>query len=124
MSEPSYPPRSPQGRHHHNPPPPPPQHGYGPGQPPQHTSPTDFGEFMVRYGHAGVYQGEHDAPDEYVKRLYSKDTELALNPRAGRNCEDPYSSSSSDGSVAIDDDDDHNSHDGSIIPACARKWWC
>lgn len=50
---------------------------------------ADFGEFMVRYDHTGVYQGEHDASLEYVDRLYTQDTQFSSKPPSGRECADP-----------------------------------
>jgi micrococcal nuclease len=50
----------------------------------------DFGLYMVKYDHTGVYQGKpNDAAPDYLQRLYGADLEYAANPPAGRNCDDP-----------------------------------
>ena len=50
----------------------------------------DFGEFMVRHDHTGVYEGTNDASSDYVARLYASDLMYATSPPAGRICgEDP-----------------------------------
>jgi endonuclease YncB( thermonuclease family) len=87
---------------------------------------SDFGEHMVKYDHTGVYQGDNDASDAYIQRLYAADLEYAMNPPSGRECADPYAEYRDDVDVHVDvnNDDDHNSRDGSIIPACRHKWWC
>lgn len=87
----------------------------------------DFGEYMVRNDHTGVYQGRHDASPDYVARLYSLDTLYSANPPSGRECGDPYPSTPSSGgnSYSYDSDDDHNMPDGALTGGfCARKWWC
>lgn len=89
---------------------------------------TDFGEYMVKYDHTGVYQGKYDASSEYLERLYAADTEYSANPPSGRECADPYpTTSSSDGgsSYSYDSDDSYNMPDGALTGGyCARKWWC
>lgn len=86
----------------------------------------DFGEYMVRNDHTGVYQGRHDASPDYVDRLYALDTEYSSKPPSGRECGDPYpSTTSSDSSYSYDGDDDYNMPDGALTGGyCGRKWWC
>ena len=88
----------------------------------------DFGEYMVRNDHTGVYQGTNDASPDYVARLYTLDTEYSTNPPSGRECGDPAptpTTSDSGSSYSYDSDDDHNMPDGALTGGyCARKWWC
>ena len=49
----------------------------------------DYGLYMVRYDHTGVYQGDNDASDEYVQQLYAADLVYAENPPSGRECGEP-----------------------------------
>lgn len=86
----------------------------------------DFGESMVSYDHTGVYQGKNDASPEYVQSLLAKDTEYSTKPPSGRECGNPYPSTSSGGSdVDVPDVDVPNLPDGALTGGyCARKWWC
>jgi endonuclease YncB( thermonuclease family) len=53
---------------------------------------VDLGESLVRHDHTGVYQdGDNDASDAYVQRLYANDLTFAANPPSGRECGAPYS---------------------------------
>jgi endonuclease YncB( thermonuclease family) len=53
---------------------------------------VDLGESLVRHDHTGVYQdGDNDASDAYVQRLYANDLTYAANPPSGRECGAPYS---------------------------------
>ncbi len=92
------------------------------------TNHEDFGEYMVRNDHTGVYQGRHDASPDYVTRLYALDTQYSSNPPSGRECGGAYDSTppSSGSSYSYDsDDDDYNMPDGALTGGyCARKWWC
>jgi endonuclease YncB( thermonuclease family) len=84
---------------------------------------TDFGVEMVRNDHTGVYGGKNDASRDYLDRLYAADLDYALNPPAGRSCEDPYPPVASDPQVSKGGDG--NARDGALTGGyCARKWWC
>ena len=88
----------------------------------------DFGLDMVGWDHTGVYQGNNDASQSYIDQLYAADLKYAANPPSGRECADPYPSTTSSGGgvyVDTDDDDDFNMPDGALTGGyCARKWWC
>lgn len=78
----------------------------------------DFGEHMVKYDHTGVYQGDNDASDAYVQRMYAADLEYAMKPPSGRECSDPYAEYRDDsgGGSGDGDDDDRGRRGG----ACGR----
>lgn len=89
----------------------------------------DYGLYMVRYDHTGVYQGDNDASDEYVQQLYAADLVYAENPPSGRECgePDPPPPADNSGGVYVDTDDggDDGMRDGALTGGyCARKWWC
>jgi endonuclease YncB( thermonuclease family) len=79
----------------------------------------DLGEYLVRDDHTGVYQGDNDASDAYLQRLYAHDLDNAANPPAGRDCGEPAPVVEDDAPVYVDTDDD----DGRDRNWC-RKWWC
>lgn len=86
------------------------------------TSSGDFGEYMIRYDHTGVYQGHNDASPEYVARMYAHDLDFAANPPTGREC-GSNPPEANDGPVYVplpDNDDDHHRKP----KICYRKWWC
>jgi endonuclease YncB( thermonuclease family) len=84
----------------------------------------DFGEYMVRYDHTGVYQGHSDASPEYIQRLYAADLDFAANPPSGRECgePDPPAPPAPDPDVNVDTGD--NDDDGGESRFCRRRWWC
>jgi endonuclease YncB( thermonuclease family) len=85
----------------------------------------DFGVEMVKWDHTGVYQGKNDASPEYLRRLYAEDTRYAVNPPAGRNCDDPYPDVGKGGDSYSGGDDSGNMPDGALTGGyCRKKWWC
>jgi endonuclease YncB( thermonuclease family) len=85
----------------------------------------DFGVEMVKNDHTGVYQGKNDASPEYLRRLYAEDTRYALNPPAGRNCDDPYPDVGKGGDTYSSGGDSGNMPDGALTGGyCRKKWWC
>lgn len=65
----------------------------------------DFGVQMVKWDHTGVYQGRNDASPQYLASLYAADLDYALNPPAGRSCDNPYPADTSAGSTGSTTDD-------------------
>jgi endonuclease YncB( thermonuclease family) len=87
----------------------------------------DYGLYMVRYDHTGVYQGDNDASGEYVQQLYGADLIYAASPPSGRECgQDPPPASVPDPDldVHVDTDDDDDHHDGGESRFCRKRWWC
>jgi endonuclease YncB( thermonuclease family) len=88
-----------------------------------HDQIGDFGEYMVRFDHTGIYQGANDASEAYLDRLYAKDLEYAANPPSGRECGEypPPAPANDDDSVYVplpDNNDDRESR------FCRKRWWC
>jgi endonuclease YncB( thermonuclease family) len=84
----------------------------------------DFGVEMVKNDHTGVYEGKNDASPEYLQKLYAADLEYALNPPAGRSCEDPYPTVGKGGD-SYTGGSDGNARDGALTGGyCRKKWWC
>ena len=90
------------------------------------TGTGDHGEYMVRFDHTGVYQGDNDASDAYIAKLYAHDLDYAANPPSGRECGGPVSKTApkDDGPVYVPlpDNDDDSSWLGR--KACSRTWLC
>ena len=87
----------------------------------------DYGLYMVRYDHTGVYQGDNDAANEYVQQLYGADLIYAASPPSGRECgqdPSPVSVPDPDPDVHVDTDDDDDHHDGGESRFCRKRWWC
>jgi endonuclease YncB( thermonuclease family) len=84
----------------------------------------DFGLQMVGWDHTGVYEGDNDASDAYVKRLYAHDRDHTLLPApAGRECGSypPPVEDFDDHYVPVPDNDDGDDGESRF---CRKRWWC